>query len=142
MVAPANTMTTMHSSGDGSGGGKTTTNQTKVNRSSTDHQAKYALAVAQVVTELIEAYNKGTAELNFTKLKSRASKQYHLQGTPKLADILQALPLVYRDKLRPYLQTKPVRTIYRRSRENSMYNYIVLSSLSLSLSKSTTRSSC
>ena len=114
MVAPANTMTTMHTS-DG-GGGKTTTtnsntNQTKVNRSSTDHQAKYALAVAQVVTELIEAYNKGTADLNFTKLKSRASKQYQLQGTPKLADILQALPLVYRDKLRPYLQTKPVRTI-------------------------------
>ena len=114
MVAPANTMTTMHTS-DG-GGGKTTTtnsntNQTKVNRSSTEHQAKYALAVAQVVTELIEAYNKGTADLNFTKLKSRASKQYQLQGTPKLADILQALPLVYRDKLRPYLQTKPVRTI-------------------------------
>lgn len=112
MVAPANTMTTMHTSGGGGTNKKTTTstNQTKVNRSSTDHQAKYALAVAQVVTELIEAYNKGTADLNFTKLKSRASKQYQLQGTPKLADILQALPLVYRDKLRPYLQTKPVRT--------------------------------
>ncbi|OEU21031.1 histone acetyltransferase ELP3 [Fragilariopsis cylindrus CCMP1102] len=75
----------------------------------TDHKSKYALATAHVVTDLIKAYDAGDT-LNFTKLKSTAAKKYKLQGTPKLADILQALPISYRNKLRPYLQTKPVRT--------------------------------
>jgi elongator complex protein 3 len=75
----------------------------------TDHKSKYALATSHVVTDLIKAYDAGDT-LNFTKLKSTAAKKYKLQGTPKLADILQALPISYRNKLRPYLQTKPVRT--------------------------------
>jgi len=91
MVAPANTMTP------------------NAGANGTDHKSKYALATSHVVTDLIKAYDAGDT-LNFTKLKSTAAKKYKLQGTPKLADILQALPISYRNKLRPYLQTKPVRT--------------------------------
>ena len=69
----------------------------------------YALAVSYLVTELISAYENGET-LNFTKLKAAASRKYKLQGIPKMADILQALPISYRSKLWPYLQTKPVRT--------------------------------
>lgn len=74
-----------------------------------DHKAKYALAVSLVVTDLIKAYDAGDT-LNFTKLKGTAAKKYKLQGIPKLADILQALPISYRAKLLPFLQTKPVRS--------------------------------
>jgi elongator complex protein 3 len=73
------------------------------------HKSNYALAVSHVVTELIQAYDAGDT-LNFTKLKGMAARKYKLQGIPKLADILQALPISYRAKLWPFLQTKPVRT--------------------------------
>jgi elongator complex protein 3 len=74
-----------------------------------DHKTKYALALQLVVTDLIKAYDAGDT-LNFTKLKGNAAKKYKLQGIPKLADILQALPIAYRAKLLPFLQTKPVRS--------------------------------
>ena len=83
-------------------------NGTATTASST-HKSNYALAVSHVVTELIKAYDAGDT-LNFTKLKGTAAKKYRLQGIPKLADILQALPIAYRAKLWPFLQTKPVRT--------------------------------
>jgi elongator complex protein 3 len=73
------------------------------------HKSSYALAVSHVVTELIQAYDAGDT-LNFTKLKGTAARKYKLRGIPKLADILQALPISYRAKLWPFLQTKPVRT--------------------------------
>ena len=71
--------------------------------------SNYALAVSYIVTDLIQAYEAGDT-LNFTKLKGTAAKKYKLTGIPKMADILQALPIQYRAKLWPFLQTKPVRT--------------------------------
>jgi len=43
-------------------------------------------------------------------LKSQAARKYKLQGIPKVADIIAALPHSHRDKLMPYLRQKPVRT--------------------------------
>lgn len=88
------------------GNGNTTTT---TNTAITNSKNNYALAVSQVVTELIQAYDAGES-LNFTKVKGLAAKKYKLTGIPKVADILQALPITYRSKLWPYLQTKPVRT--------------------------------
>lgn len=79
------------------------------NGTTSSHKTSYALAVSHVVTDLIKAYDAGDT-LNFTKLKGTAARKYKLQGIPKLADILQALPISYRAKLWPFLQTKPVRT--------------------------------
>jgi len=74
-----------------------------------ESKSNYALAVSSLVNDLIAAYEAG-ATLNFTQAKGQASRKYKLQGIPKMADILQALPIQYRAKLWPYLQTKPVRT--------------------------------
>ena len=71
--------------------------------------ASYALSISHVVTELMKAYDSG-ASLNFTKLKSQAARKYKLQGIPKVADIIAALPRSHKDKLMPYLRQKPVRT--------------------------------
>lgn len=72
-------------------------------------KTNYALAIASIVQELVESYEQGKT-VNISTLKSKASKQYKIQGIPKMADILQGLPLTHRNKLWPYLQTKPVRT--------------------------------
>jgi hypothetical protein len=76
---------------------------------SSQNKSNYALAVSHVVAELIKAYDAGDT-LNLSKLKGTAAKKYKVQGIPRLADILQALPIGYRAKLWPFLQTKPVRT--------------------------------
>ena len=79
--------------------------------SSLSSSSNYALAIAHIVYELIEAYDKGLT-LNFTKLKGDASKKYKLGGIPRVADIIAAIPPhgQYRSKLLPFLRQKPVRT--------------------------------
>jgi elongator complex protein 3 len=74
-----------------------------------NQKSNYALAISKLVTELISAYDAGST-LNFTKLKGEISRKYQLLGIPKMSDILQAIPLEYRSRLHPFLQTKPVRT--------------------------------
>lgn len=69
----------------------------------------YALAISYIVNELLASYENGSA-LNLTKLKCDASKKYTLPGIPKMADILQSIPILYRKELYPFLQTKPIRT--------------------------------
>ena len=72
-------------------------------------KSNYALAVSSIVSQLMDAYQKG-AECNLTQLKGRAARKYKLQGIPRMSDILQSIPLQHRANLHPYLQTKPVRT--------------------------------
>ena len=71
--------------------------------------SNYALAVSYIVQELLHAYKNGST-LNLTKLKGTAARKYKLQGIPKMADILQSIPLENKAKLYPFLRTKPVRT--------------------------------
>mmetsp|Transcript_37446 Transcript_37446/g.81972 ORF Transcript_37446/g.81972 Transcript_37446/m.81972 type:complete len:601 (-) Transcript_37446:30-1832(-) len=77
--------------------------------SANQKSAAYALSISHVVAALMKAYDDG-ASLNFTKLKSQVARKYKLQGIPKVADIIAALPHSHRDKLMPYLRQKPVRT--------------------------------
>jgi elongator complex protein 3 len=76
---------------------------------STDSSNNYALALSHIVQELLEAYENGST-LNLTRVKSQAARKYKLTGIPKMADILQSIPLKERGKLYPFLRTKPVRT--------------------------------
>jgi elongator complex protein 3 len=71
--------------------------------------SSYALAISYIVQELLQAYKDGST-LNLTKLKGTASRKYKLQGIPKMADILQSIPVESKAKLYPFLKTKPVRT--------------------------------
>mmetsp|Transcript_8212 Transcript_8212/g.12370 ORF Transcript_8212/g.12370 Transcript_8212/m.12370 type:complete len:550 (-) Transcript_8212:57-1706(-) len=69
----------------------------------------YSLAISHVVNEIIKAYDAG-ATLNLTNLKSKSAKKYKLQGIPRLADILNAIPISHKQQLIPFLKSKPVRT--------------------------------
>jgi len=69
---------------------------------------KYSLAIAEIVSSLIKAYESGSV-LNFTDLKNKVAKKRKLKGIPKVVDVLAALPEKYKKDLTPYLKTKPVR---------------------------------
>lgn len=71
--------------------------------------SSYALAIAHIVYELIEAYDNGST-LNFTKLKGDAARKYKLAGIPRVSDVIAGIPPQYRAKLLPFLRQKPVRT--------------------------------
>jgi histone acetyltransferase (RNA polymerase elongator complex component) len=48
--------------------------------------------------------------INVSKLKQEASKRRKLAMQPKLMDIIAAVPEEYKEKLNPYIKSKPVRT--------------------------------
>jgi len=74
-----------------------------------DPSASYALAISHIVTSLVRSYDAGES-VNLTKLKGQAARKYKLQGIPKIADVLSAVPHTHREKLLPFLRQKPVRT--------------------------------
>jgi elongator complex protein 3 len=69
----------------------------------------FALALSYIASAILHAYDT-QATLNLTQVKASAAKKFKLQGIPRLADILQAIPASHRANLVPYLVTKPVRT--------------------------------
>ncbi|KAG9395641.1 Histone acetyltransferase ELP3 [Carpediemonas membranifera] len=71
------------------------------------------LAVAEIVRELIALYNSSPQRLNtqrVNKLRNSIASRHKLPCTPKLAEILRALPPQYLKPIGPYLMHKPVRT--------------------------------
>lgn len=56
-----------------------------------------------------QAY-ENKSPVNITKVKQSVSRKYKLATTPKLVDIIAAVPDEYRPKLKPFLKSKPVRT--------------------------------
>ena len=66
-------------------------------------------AIADIVQALMAAY-KSHGRVNVSKLKNTVSQKYGLQGTPKLMELIAAVPEDFRDKLAPFLRAKPVRT--------------------------------
>lgn len=65
--------------------------------------------VTEIVQTLMRAYD-AKDRLNVTKLKLNSASKYGLATTPKLIEIIAAVPEDYRDKLAPFLRAKPVRT--------------------------------
>ena len=74
-----------------------------------NQDAKYSLAVTEVVTKLIESYDNNKTT-NLSTLKSLAAKKQKIKGVPKVTDIIAAIPESYREKLLPFLMAKPVRS--------------------------------
>lgn len=65
--------------------------------------------IAEIVQSLMAAYDS-RARVNVTKLKLTTASKYGLSSSPKLMEIIAAVPEDYRDKLAPFLRAKPVRT--------------------------------
>lgn len=65
--------------------------------------------VAEIVRVLIEAAETGK-DINLNRLKQEVSKKYQSSQTPRLVDIIAAVPNSHKKLLLPKLKAKPVRT--------------------------------
>ncbi|XP_034945270.1 elongator complex protein 3 [Chelonus insularis] len=67
------------------------------------------LAIAEIVQELSNAYREHR-DVNLNKLKTKISCKYGLESSPKLVDIIAAVPADLKNQLLPILKAKPIRT--------------------------------
>ncbi|KAK7021941.1 Elongator subunit [Halocaridina rubra] len=67
------------------------------------------LTVGEIVQELIKAQQDGR-DINLNRLKTRISSKYGLQSSPRLVDIIAAVPQQHKKVLLPKLKAKPIRT--------------------------------
>ncbi|GAB6031917.1 Elongator subunit [Chamberlinius hualienensis] len=66
-------------------------------------------AITDIISELIKAHHE-RKEANLNAIKSRISSKYCLESSPRLVDIIAAVPPEYKKILIPKLKAKPVRT--------------------------------
>jgi elongator complex protein 3 len=66
-------------------------------------------AIADVVRTMIDAVRDGKV-INLNSAKNEAARRYGLKRSPKLVELIGAVPDEHRDALLPQLRAKPVRT--------------------------------
>lgn len=67
------------------------------------------IVIGEIIQELIVAHERNKdADLN--KIKTRLSSKYNLDSTPRLVDIIAAVPQDAKNILLPKLKAKPIRT--------------------------------
>src|SRR6056297_3201247 len=69
----------------------------------------YLSCVAELVKELMHAFD-ARVPTNLTRLTADLARKRKLKIMPRLMDIIAAVPEEYRDKLLPFIKSKPVRT--------------------------------
>ena len=83
--------------------------QKKAEYSSMSRDELLLLCIGDVISELVQAHHDGK-DVNLNKTKTRLSSKYGLETSPKLVDIIAAVPSQYKKVLVPKLRAKPVRT--------------------------------
>ncbi|CAH0557428.1 unnamed protein product [Brassicogethes aeneus] len=72
-------------------------------------EERKVITVAEVVQVLIKAH-EDKRDVNLNALKHKISSKYGLPTSPKLVDIIAAVPIEYKKILVPKLMAKPIRT--------------------------------
>ena len=65
--------------------------------------------IGDIIQELLVAHDQGT-DINLNKTKTRIASKYQLETSPRLVDIIAAVPIEAKKILVPKLRAKPVRT--------------------------------
>lgn len=65
--------------------------------------------IGDIIQELLQA-QKQEKDVNLNRMKTRLSAKYGLETSPKLVDIIAAVPVEHKKSLLPKLRAKPVRT--------------------------------
>ncbi|XP_022169383.1 probable elongator complex protein 3 [Myzus persicae] len=73
------------------------------------HEERMVSTVAEIIQKLLIA-QKENRDVNLNKLKSQISSKYGLKSSPRLVDIISAVPNDAKKLLYPKLKAKPVRT--------------------------------
>ncbi|CAG5097405.1 Similar to Elp3: Elongator complex protein 3 (Drosophila melanogaster), partial [Cotesia congregata] len=72
-------------------------------------EERMMLTIQEVIQELLVAHDEHR-DVDLNKLKTRVSSKYGLESSPRLVDIIAAVPLDAKNKLIPKLKAKPIRT--------------------------------
>lgn len=67
------------------------------------------MTIGEVIQELLKAHHENR-DVDLNKLKTRISSKYGLEASPRLVDIIAAVPADARRILVPKLKAKPIRT--------------------------------
>nr|CAG4643780.1 EOG090X02DF [Lepidurus arcticus] len=67
------------------------------------------IAIGEIIQELVKAHTE-KRDVNLNKLKCSISSKYGLASSPRLVDIIAAVPAMHRKTIVPKLKAKPIRT--------------------------------
>lgn len=67
------------------------------------------ITIGEIIQELIKAHEVGK-DVNLNSIKTRISSKYGLDSSPRLVDIIAAVPQEHKKTLLPKLKAKPIRT--------------------------------
>ncbi|KDR20605.1 probable elongator complex protein 3 isoform X3 [Zootermopsis nevadensis] len=78
-------------------------------RSDLSREERMVITVAEIIQELLKAHEEGK-DVNLNRLKTRIASKYGMETSPRLVDIIAAVPSDYKKILLPKLRAKPIRT--------------------------------
>lgn len=67
------------------------------------------MTIGEIIRELLNAHEV-SKDVDLNKLKTQISSKYGLSSSPKLVDIIAAVPYDVKHILLPKLKAKPIRT--------------------------------
>lgn len=83
------------------------------------------MTIGEIIRELLNAHEENkTVDLN--KLKTQISSKYGLSSSPRLVDIIAAVPYDVKHILLPKLKAKPIRTASGVMSASTLYFFIVM----------------
>jgi len=85
------------------------TRKKQAQSSKLSREERLVLCIGDIINELIVAQEEGR-DVQLNKLKTRLSAKYGLETSPRLVDIIAAVPHDHKKTLLPKLKAKPVRT--------------------------------
>ncbi|CAG9798850.1 unnamed protein product [Chironomus riparius] len=72
-------------------------------------EERMVMVIGEIIQELVKSHDEGK-DVNLNRLKTKISSKYGLETTPRLVDIIAAVPNEYKKSLLPKLKAKPIRT--------------------------------
>lgn len=72
-------------------------------------EEKMVIVISEIIQELLVAHRQGK-DVNLNKMKTRISSKYGMSTSPRLVDIIAAVPADAKKILLPKLKAKPIRT--------------------------------
>lgn len=72
-------------------------------------EERMVVVIGEIIQELVNA-DKAKHDLNLNRIKTRIASKYGLDSSPRLVDIIAAVPHEFKKVLLPKLKAKPIRT--------------------------------
>lgn len=72
-------------------------------------EQRMVITIAEIIQELLQAHHHNR-DVNLNRLKTKIASKYGLETSPRLVDIIAAVPIESKKILYPKLKSKPIRT--------------------------------